>query len=83
MCFLVAKLIRRNLFYSSEKVLKLTHSNVGIEKKIPGVTPMDPRFRGRGERGREGRGGRWEGKGEGRKERRRGGERRRKGPTGR
>ena len=46
----MAKLIRRNLFYSSEKVLKPTHSNAGI-KQISGVTPPDPRFRGRGERG--------------------------------
>ena len=66
MCFLVAKLIRRNLFYPPEKVLKLTLSNLE-EKKIPGVTPQDPRFRGRaGKRSREEEVGRrgWEGRGE-------------------
>ena len=48
----MTKLIRRNLFYSSEKALKLTHSNVRINQ-ISGGNTQDPRFR---ERGGEGRG---------------------------
>ena len=73
MCFLVAKLIRRNLFYSSEKVLKLTLSNVEIKKKFRGYTPGLP-LQGEGgkrSRGEEVGGRGWEGrkcvgKGEGR-----------------
>ena len=71
------------MFSSSEKVLKLTHSNVEIKTKIPWVAPPD--FRGRGEReGKRNRGEEVGGRGWGREwEGRMGGEERRKGPTGR
>ena len=52
MCFLVATLIRRNLFYSSEKELKLTLSNVEFKKNsggnTPGRTPASGGGEGRG-----------------------------------
>ena len=51
----MALLIRRNLFYSFEKVLKLTHSNVGI-KKISGDNTPDLRFRGSERGGKRSRG---------------------------
>ena len=41
MCFLVAKLVRRNMFYSAEKVLKITLSNVEMKTNSGGKTP-DP-----------------------------------------
>ena len=55
MCFIGSKLIRKNLFSLSEKVLKLTYSNVEIKIFSWGNT-LDPRFRGggRGERGKRG-----------------------------
>ena len=64
MCFLVAKLIRRNLSYSYEKVLKLALSNVEM-KKIPGYYPRTLALGG-GKRNRgQGFGGRgWGGRGE-------------------
>ena len=50
-CFIEFKLIRKNLFSLSEKVFKLTYSNVEIKIFSWGNT-LDPRFRGggRGER---------------------------------
>ena len=51
MCFIGFKLIRKNLFSLSERVLKRTYSNVEIKIFSWGNT-LDPRFRGGGrERG--------------------------------
>ena len=61
MCFLVAKLIRRNLFYSSEKVLKLTLSNVEM-KKNSGSNNLGPLLQYVGDRGTGGEGRGWEGR---------------------
>ena len=45
-CFLVAKLIRTNLFSFSEKMFKLTYSNVEIKKMSESKTPASKRGQG-------------------------------------